>query len=116
MKRRLEYTDYLRDIIYAIEKAEQFVEGIDFISFKANDEKVFAVIRALEIIGEAVKKLPISVRAQYPDVPWQDIAGMRNKLIHEYFGVNIRRVWETVQEDLPPLRDAVMEMLEREHP
>lgn len=58
MKRKLEYTDYLQDIIYAVEKAEQFVKGIDFDAFKANDEKVFAVIRALEIIGEAAKKLP----------------------------------------------------------
>ena len=80
------YTDYLHDIFEMSGKAQQFVAGIDFETFQANDEKVFAVIRALEVIGEAVKFVPQSERERYPQIPWQAVAGMRDKLIHGYFG------------------------------
>jgi uncharacterized protein with HEPN domain len=106
-----QYTDALRDILDAIDKAQRFVEGVSFESFKANDEKVYAVIRALEIIGEATKSIPKAERERYPQIPWQAVAGMRDKLIHGYFTVNLTRVWETVQRDLPPLRTVVERML-----
>lgn len=105
------YTDYLRDILDASSKAQQFVKDVDFASFETNDEKVYAVIRALEIIGEAVKFIPQTERDRYPQIPWQAVAGMRDKLIHGYFVVNARRVWETVQRDLPPLKVVVSQML-----
>jgi uncharacterized protein with HEPN domain len=105
------YTDYLRDILDVSAKAQQFVAGMDFASFEANDEKVYAVIRALEVIGEAVKFIPQAERDHYPQIPWQAVAGMRDKLIHGYFIVNVRRVWETVQRDLPPLQIVVRQML-----
>ena len=92
-------------------KAQKFVEGIDFDSFEANEEKVYAVIRALEIIGEAVKSIPQIERERYPQIPRSAVAGMRDKLIHGYFVVNVRRVWETVQRDLPPLQTVVSQML-----
>jgi uncharacterized protein with HEPN domain len=98
-----QYADALRDILDAISKAQQFVEGINFDTFQANDEKNFAVTRALEIIGEAVKQIPDSERTRYPQIPWKAIAGMRDKLIHGYYVVSLTRVWETVQRDLPPL-------------
>ncbi|MBI3086436.1 MAG: DUF86 domain-containing protein [candidate division NC10 bacterium] len=111
MKSRRAYVDYLQDILDAAQKARRFVEGMDFDAFVANDEKVFAVIRALEIIGEAAMKVPKSVQKRCPEVPWPEVAGMRDKLIHGYFGVNVRRVWETVLGDLPVLQAGVERIL-----
>jgi uncharacterized protein with HEPN domain len=83
LKPKREYVDYASDIRDAAEKAQLFAAGIDFEGFQANDEKVFAVIRALEIIGEASKKIPASIRKRYPEVPWAAMAGMRDKLAHD---------------------------------
>ncbi len=95
----------------AAAKAEQFLAGVSEEQFKVNDEKVFAVVRALEIIGEAARAIPDDVRTQYPAVPWREVAGMRDKLIHTYFVMDLKRVWETVKRDLPALRATVGQML-----
>lgn len=105
------YSDYLHDIQDAAEKAQRFVEGIDFEEFAKDEKTVFAVVRALEIIGEAAKHIPGEVRREYPDIPWRDMAGMRDKVIHEYFGVNLRRVFDTVLQELPKVREVVARML-----
>lgn len=97
------YTDYLRDMRDNAEKAMDFVEGIDFEEFKRDDKSVYAVIRAVEIIGEAARNIPEEIRRKYPEIPWREITAMRNKLSHEYFGVNVQVVWKTTQEDLPEL-------------
>jgi len=102
-----EYVDYLQDILHAAEKAESFVEGMDFADFKLDEKTTFAVVRALEIIGEAAKKIPPEVRQKYPDVPWREMAGMRDKPSHDYFGVDLWRVFETVRRDLPPLHNSL---------
>ena len=104
MKAKREYLDCFIDILDALEKINNFTVGLDFERFAKDDKTTFAVIRALEIIGEAARKIPKSIRSRYPNVPWQDMAGMRDKLIHDYFGVDLRVVWKTLQIDLPPLQ------------
>jgi len=89
-----EYKDYLADIIDAIDKSEMFVKNLRFEDFEKDIKTVYAVIRAFEIMGEAVKKIPASVRNKYKNIPWKEMAGMRDKLIHEYFGIKPRVVWK----------------------
>jgi uncharacterized protein with HEPN domain len=112
MRSKREYIDYLQDMLEASAKALQFVRDIDFQAFSKNEEKVFAVIRALEIIGEAAKNIPKSIRGRYQEIPWEDIVGMRNKVIHGYFGVDIEVIWKTVQEDLPLLQATLARIFE----
>jgi len=111
-KGKRECFDYLQDILYAIEKAESFVGDMDYTAFEADEKTSFAAVRALEIVGEASKKIPPEMRQEYPDVPWREMAGMRDKLSHDYFGVNLKRVFETVRQDLPPLRTSIQKIVE----
>jgi uncharacterized protein with HEPN domain len=108
---RREYADYLRDIQEAASKARRFVENVTFDEFVVNDEKVYAVMQALQIIGEAAKMIPPTARKRYPQIPWREVAGMRDKLPHGYFTVDVRRLWQTVQDDLPPLQRVIEQML-----
>jgi uncharacterized protein with HEPN domain len=102
MKR--EIGDYIQDISDAMNKAMEFVEGMEYEDFICDDKTIFAVIRVIEVIGEAVKNIPEDVKKEYPEIPWREMAGMRDKLIHGYFGVNLKRVWKTVKEEIPPLK------------
>ena len=106
------HADYLRDILDAVANARQFVAGMDYEQFARDAKTAFAVVRALEIIGEASKRIPPDVRTRFTNVPWREMSGMRDKLIHDYMGVNLRVVWQTVQEDLPALEPAVRRVLE----
>ena len=81
-----EFLDYIKDIIEAMDDAANFVKDMDYNSFLRDRKTVYAVIRALEIIGEAAKNVPIEIKNNYPQIPWKDMAGMRDKVIHEYFG------------------------------
>jgi uncharacterized protein with HEPN domain len=103
--------DYLEDISVAISDIGSFVQGMSADGFMADKKTVNAVVRSLEIIGEATRKIPEDIRERYPDVPWEEIIGMRNRLIHEYFGVDLDIVWQTIQNDLVPLKTAISAML-----
>ena len=103
---------FLNHILDAIKKIEKYTKGIDEEAFKKNDLVQDGVIRQIEIIGEAVKRLSNDIKSQSPDVPWQDIAGMRDKLIHDYFGVDIDTVWLTVQKDIPFFKREIKRIIE----
>ena len=109
MKRK--YGDYIEDIIDSINKIQKFIRGVTYQRFVKDEKTIYAVIRAVEVIGEAAKNIPHSLRKKYPDIPWKDMAGMRDKLIHEYFGVKLDIVWNTVKNELPSLRDKFMKVL-----
>ena len=104
-------TVYLKHLRDAIAKVGEYTQGVDQEEFAKNSLVHDAVIRQLEIIGEATKKLSQAARRRKPRIPWQDFAGMRDKLIHHYFGVDIQTVWLTLQKDLPGLKSAVDELL-----
>jgi uncharacterized protein with HEPN domain len=99
-----EYLDYVEDIIRAMDDALAFIEGMNYKDFLNDRKTVYAVIRALKIIGEATKNIPSAVKDRYREIPWKDMAGMRDKMIHGYFGVDLKRVWSTVREDISNLK------------
>ena len=104
MSKGRELSDYFDDIITAITDTAEFTQGMSFEIFAADEKTVNAVIRCLEIIGEATKHIPISFRKKHPDLPWSNMAGMRDVLIHDYIGVDLKTIWKVAQERLPELR------------
>jgi uncharacterized protein with HEPN domain len=107
----LEFLDFIEDILDAMDKAESMLSGADFETFEEDYQLNFAVVRALEIIGEATKRLPESIRSQYPEIPWKDMAGMRDRIIHGYDAVNLRIVWETVKRRIPEIKPRIQQIL-----
>jgi uncharacterized protein with HEPN domain len=95
--------DYLKDIQEAIRLAIEFTQDMDFESFGQDTKTIFVVTRAIQIVGEAVKKIPDNIRQKYPQVPWKDVAKMRDKVTHQYFSVKLDVVWDTIQQDFPVL-------------
>ena len=101
MKR--DYLLYLRDIISAMESILSFIMDMQYEAFRNDDKTSSAVIRKLEIIGEATKQIPAEFRRKYPDIPWKEMAGMRDRLIHFYFGVDYQLVWQAINKRIPEL-------------
>lgn len=106
-----EHRLYLKDILAAMQSIESFVAGMDENAFRADDKTASAVVRKLEIIGEAVKCIPEGVKQGHPTVPWREMAGMRDKLIHAYFGVDYSLVWRMIRERLPMIEPEIRKML-----
>jgi len=108
MKR--EWEDYLADIIQSMNEVEEFTRGLTYESFMKDRKTINAVIRSLEVMGEASKRIPDEVRAKHSEIPWKRMAGMRDKLIHEYAGVDLETVWDVIQEEIPPIRPLLEEL------
>lgn len=106
-----EYLDFIEDILDGMNKAELLLEGISYSQFEIDFRINFAVVRALEIIGEAVKRLPEELCQQYPDVPWKGMAGMRDRIIHGYDNVDLQIVWEVVKRDIPQIKPKIVKIL-----
>jgi len=114
VKSKRMHIEFLQDIADNLEKAERFVDGMDFEDFLKDEKTRYSVICALEIVGEASKKVPFPVRQRNPQVPWKDMAGMRDRLVHGYFGVDNEIVWKTVREFAPEIRLKMKYIIERE--
>jgi uncharacterized protein with HEPN domain len=104
---------YIGDILENITLMEKIIDGLDYEAFIANKEKNYAVVRCLEIIGEAVKNVPEQIRLQYPEVPWRKMAGMRDKVIHFYVGVDYKIVWQVATKDLPALKSSLNQIFSK---
>lgn len=111
MKKNRDYIMFLEDITDSIKMIEEYAKGHSLKSFSSDEKVKDAVMRRFEIIGEAVKHIPASVKKNHKEIDWKKIAGMRNVLIHEYFGVNTNRVWKTIKDDVPDLKKKISEIL-----
>jgi uncharacterized protein with HEPN domain len=105
------YGVYLKDILIYCEKIQGFTIGLSFETFIADELRLLSVIRCLEVIGEACKKIPPEIKVQYPEITWKTIAGMRDYLIHDYMGVNNQLVWKTAINDIPDLLKNIQTIL-----
>lgn len=107
MSKGRELADYLADILAAIIEVDQFIAGMTFDQFEEDRKTINAVIRSLEVLGEATKHIPASYRNKHPAIPWSKMAGMRDVLIHDYMGVDLMTVWKVVKERLPEIKTLV---------
>lgn len=100
---RRQWRIYLEDIVHAIEKIQRYSHDMTAEEFNSSDLVIDAVIRNLIVIGEAARQIPPEIETEYKDIPWQKMRGLRNIVVHEYFGIDNNIVWETITNDLPPL-------------
>lgn len=108
------FDDYLIDIVSEIKNIVNFIDGYIYEDFVDDLKTTNAVIRSLEVIGEASKKIPDDIKNKYNNIPWKYMSGMRNKLIHEYFGVDIRIVWMVSTNELPSLLPDIENIIKKE--
>jgi uncharacterized protein with HEPN domain len=107
-----DYKLFIKDIIESVKQIEIFITGMGFDEFILDDRTANAVIRKLEIIGEASKNIPDHIRIKYSELPWSEMARMRDKLIHAYFGVDYEIIWRVIKERLPSIRQQLEKALQ----
>jgi uncharacterized protein with HEPN domain len=110
---RRDYKLYLDDILESIEKIERYTDGLYIDEFEKDDKTVDAVVKNLENIGEAAKNIPLSIQKKSSDIPWKEMAGMRDKLVHAYFGIRFDVVWSTIMDRLPQVKNSVQMLLKQ---
>lgn len=110
-KKRRDFLLFLEDIMVCIEKLEKYTQGLTFQQFSKNEMAVDAVIRNFEVIGEAVKKIPKELKQKYPDVEWNEATGFRDVLIHDYFGIDLEAVWDTLKKNVPVFKEKLTRLL-----
>ena len=103
--------DYLQDILDAINDVENFTHNLTYDQFIKDRKTLNAVVRSIEVIGEASKQLPNSLKAKYAELPWKEISGMRDKLIHAYFGADTEIIWQAAKENIPSMKKRIQTML-----
>jgi len=106
-----DYRDYFQDILDSINEIDDFVKGMTFTDFTKDKKTINAVVRSIEVIGEAAKNIPPAVRIKYPDIPWKKMSGMRDKLIHEYFGIDLEIIWQTTKTDIPVMKQPIADII-----
>lgn len=106
-----DYKLFVKDILDAIDKIDDFIGNMEYGEFIQDDKTATAVVKKIEIIGEAIRNIPRDVKARYNSIPWRDIVGMRNKITHNYFKIDYEIVWNVVKEKLPVLRGQVEQVL-----
>jgi uncharacterized protein with HEPN domain len=111
MRRLRDARPYLQDMLDSIERIRRYTAGMDSAAFHEDEVVQDAVIRRIEVMGEAVSYLPDDLKARFPQVPWQDVKDMRNKLIHDYGHVDLELVWAVVRKDIPALEPALRQIL-----
>ena len=104
---------YIDDIQESIRRIEAYVKSYSYEKFVKDGKTIDAVIRNFSIIGEAASRIPRKIQENYPQIPWFEIIGMRNKVVHEYFGINEEILWKTIQEDLPKLKEQLKKLFEK---
>jgi len=105
---------YLEDIKQSIVKIQKYTSNASLVSFLKDEKSVDAVVRNLSVIGEAAGKIPAEFKSDNQEIAWKEIAGMRNKIIHDYFGVDLEILWKTINEDLPVLKKQIKKLLKEE--
>lgn len=113
MKNRLSEKIRLRHILDAIGEVQKYVKKIDYDSFAENSMMIYACVKQLEIIGEAASHVSGKTRKQFPQIEWKEIIGLRNILVHEYFGVDKKIVWDIIKDNLPNLKQDIKKMLSK---
>jgi uncharacterized protein with HEPN domain len=110
MKYKREYGDFIHDMLGSVNEAEEFVKGMDFGSFIKDSKTRNAVVRSLEVLGEAAKHIPKEIRDKHPAIPWKKVAGLRDIIAHEYFGIDMKIVWKIVKEDIVAIKPFIIKL------